>query len=57
MHGFLPIGSIETIGESVCGYRHAVMDYYNECGSRYNTTVSKSIDFFLRDLSLVFFCT
>jgi hypothetical protein len=36
IYGFLRVGSIETIGESACGYRHVVMDYYNECVSRYN---------------------
>ena len=30
------MGSIEKIGESARGYRHVVMDYYNECVSRYN---------------------
>jgi hypothetical protein len=28
IYGFFPVGSIETIGESACGYRNAVMDYY-----------------------------
>jgi hypothetical protein len=36
IYGVLPVGSIETIGESARGYRHVVMDFYNECISRYN---------------------
>ena len=36
IYGFLPVGSIERIGEFQHGYRHVVMDYYNECISRYN---------------------
>jgi hypothetical protein len=36
IYGFLLVGSVETIGETVCGYRHVVMDYYNKCVSRYN---------------------
>jgi hypothetical protein len=37
------VGSIETIGESACGYRHVVMDYYNECVSRYNDVLKVPI--------------
>ncbi len=33
IYGFLPVGSIETIGESARGYRHVVIDYYNDCVS------------------------
>ena len=40
---FLPVGSIETIGESACGYRHVVMDYYNECVSRYDNVLKVPI--------------
>ena len=29
IYGFIQVGSIETIGESACGYWHVVMDYYN----------------------------
>ena len=36
MYGFLPVGSIERIGESQRGYQHVVMDDYNESISRYN---------------------
>ena len=36
IYGFLPVGSIERIGEFQHGYRHVVMDYYNECISMYN---------------------
>jgi hypothetical protein len=36
IYGVLPVGSIETIGESAPEYRHVVMDFYNECISRYN---------------------
>ncbi len=43
INGFLPVVSIETIGESVCGYRHVVMDYYNECVSRYNDVLKVEI--------------
>jgi hypothetical protein len=43
IYGFLPLGSIETIGESAHGYRHAVMDYYNECVSRYDDVLKVPI--------------
>ncbi len=41
----LPVGSIETIGESTPGYRHVVMDYYNynDCVSRYNDVLKVEI--------------
>ena len=41
--GFLPVGSIETVGESVRGYRNVVMDYYNEFISRYNNVLKVEI--------------
>ncbi len=34
IYGFLQVGSIKTIGESISGCQHVVMDYYNECVSR-----------------------
>jgi len=34
IHGFIEVGSIETIGESASGYRNVVMDYYNDCVRR-----------------------
>jgi hypothetical protein len=43
IYGVFPVGSIETIGESARGYRHAVMDYYNECISRYNDVLKVEI--------------
>ncbi len=43
IYGFLLVGSIETIGESARGYRHLVMDYYNECVSRYNDVLKVQI--------------
>ena len=43
MYGFFPVGSIETIGESACGYRHVVMDYDNECVSRYDDVLKVPI--------------
>jgi hypothetical protein len=43
IYGVLPVGSIETIEESACGYRHVVMDYYNECVSRYNNVFKVGI--------------
>ena len=36
IYGFIKVGSIETIGESARGYRNVVMDYYNDCVSRFN---------------------
>jgi hypothetical protein len=43
IYGFLRVGSIETIGESNRGYRHVVMDNYNECVSRYNDVLKEKI--------------
>jgi len=43
IYGFLPVGSIERIGESQRGYRHVVMDYYNKCVSRYNDVLKVKI--------------
>jgi hypothetical protein len=43
IYGFLPVGSIETIGESARGYQRVVMDYYNECVSRYNHVLKVEI--------------
>ncbi len=38
------MGSIEEIGESDRGYRHVVMDYYNECVIRFNDVLKVEID-------------
>jgi hypothetical protein len=35
-YGFIEVASIEKLGESILGYRHVVMDYYNDCVSRYD---------------------
>jgi hypothetical protein len=43
IYGVLPVGSIETIGESTPGYRHVAMDYYNDCVSRYNDVLKVKI--------------
>ena len=43
IYRFLPVGSIETIRESACGYWNVVMDYYNECVSRYNDVLKVEI--------------
>jgi hypothetical protein len=37
------VGSIEKIGESARVYRHVVMDFYNECVSRYNDVLKVEI--------------
>jgi hypothetical protein len=39
IYGFLPEGSIETVR----GYRHVVMDYYNEYVRRYNDVLKVEI--------------
>ena len=31
LYGFLEGGSVNSIGESPGGYRHVVMDYYEDC--------------------------
>jgi hypothetical protein len=36
VYGFLKVGSINVIGESVQGYQPVVMDYFNCCGMKYN---------------------
>ncbi len=43
IYGFLLVGSIETIGESACGYWNVVMDYYNECVGRYDDVLKVKI--------------
>ncbi len=43
IYGFLQEGSIERFGESILGYRHVVMDYYNECVSRYDNILKVEI--------------
>ncbi len=43
IYGFLQEGSIERLGESILGYWHVVMDYYNECVSRYNNILKVEI--------------
>jgi hypothetical protein len=39
IYGFIPEGSIETIR----GYRHVVMDYFNECVSRYDNVLKVAV--------------
>jgi hypothetical protein len=39
IYGFIPEGSIETIR----GHRHVVMDYYNECVSRYDNVLKVAV--------------
>jgi len=36
IYGFIEVCSIEMIGESARGYWHAVMDYFNDCVSRFD---------------------
>ena len=36
IYGFFKVVSIETIGESARGYWNVVMDYYNDCVSRFD---------------------
>jgi hypothetical protein len=43
IYGFIEVGSIETIGESQRGYRHVVMDYYNDCVSRFNNVLKVEV--------------
>ena len=43
IYGYLQVGSIETIGESASGYRPVVMDYYNDCVSRYDDVLKVPI--------------
>ncbi len=37
IYGFLPVGPINVIKESVHGYQPVVMDYFNSCVMKYNT--------------------
>jgi hypothetical protein len=39
IYGFIPEGSIKTIR----GYRHVVMDYFNECVSRYDNVLKVAV--------------
>jgi len=39
IYGFIPEGSIETIH----GYWHVVMDYFNECVSRYDNVLKAAV--------------
>jgi len=43
IYGFIQVGSIETIGESACGYRNVVMDYYNDCVSRFDSVLKVEV--------------
>jgi len=43
IYGFIEVGSIEMIGESARGYRHVVMDYYNECVSRFDNLLKVEV--------------
>ncbi len=43
IYGIIPVGSIEEIGESDRGYRHVVMDYYNDCVIRFNDVLKVEI--------------
>jgi len=43
IYGFIEVGSIETIGESTRGYRNVVMDYYNDCVSRFNNVLKVEV--------------
>jgi len=43
IYGFLQVGTIETIGKSMLGYWHVVMDYYNECVSRFENALRVEI--------------
>ncbi len=43
IYGFIKVGSIETIGESAHGYRNGVMDYYNDCVSRFNNVLKVEV--------------
>jgi hypothetical protein len=36
VYGFLEVGSIERIGESVTGYQPIIMDYFNQCFIKYS---------------------
>jgi len=40
---FIKVGSIERIGEFACGYRHVVMDYYNDCVSRFDNLLKVEV--------------
>ena len=37
IYGFLKVGSINVIGNSVEGYQPVVLDYFNSCVMKYNT--------------------
>ncbi len=39
IYGFIEVGSVETIGESARGYRNVVMDYNNDCVSRFDNVL------------------
>ncbi len=39
IYGFIEVGSIETVGESTRGYHNVVMDYYNDCVSRFDSVL------------------
>jgi hypothetical protein len=43
IYGIIPVGSIQEIGESDRGYRHVVMDYYNDCVIRFNDVLKVEI--------------
>jgi len=43
IYGFIERGSIETIGESARGYRNVVMDYYNDCVSRFDNVLKVEV--------------
>ena len=43
IYGIILVGSIEEIGESDRGYRHVVMDYYNDCVIRFNDVLKVEI--------------
>jgi hypothetical protein len=39
IYGFLKVGSINVIGDSVEGYQPVVLDYFNSCVMKYNTNL------------------